>query len=751
MSVIVPLFNVEEFIETTLNGLLHQTLQEVEFLLIDDGSTDATYDIALKYAETHPRLKVIRQENNGPAAARNRGLKLARGQFICFVDSDDILVEDALENMYNAALEHDAQIVTGTTLRFNDKRTWSIPTYVRYSVQKPGLKHIDTNPELFYALGPCAKLYKKELVENLYFPEHIRLGEDQPFTLFAYTHAERIYTVDETVYYYRFREGQTKSLTQRALAEPQRVFDDLFNMMLAARDILHSNANLFGYYIRRVMQTDVLPRFRAALRSNDSDVQKAALHAIIGRVQALNRKDFSKAPFFHTYMILGTIYLSRYLKSENYGLAWKLIRTTFANMQIGNYGCFVQTVWPPAKNRVKRIMNKLKTRIENAVLRKLVFPVSKRFLPLRRHKVIFASNRNTRLEGNLDIIYHQVTEHYSAWTPLVYTKEQRSFREKFKQYYHLATAKLIVLDDYYYQLYGLHPRPDSDVVQTWHGCGAFKKFGLSASGSADSNSPEFERRAHSSYTKVITSSSSVVPHYAEAFGIDERKVMPLGVAKTDRLLNEDAVEKAKAEFFTEYPNLLGKKIILYAPTFRGKPAQRRGYKIQLNLEEMRDRLGDDFAVILKLHPMVQQSMSAFYDLGDFVVDLSSVSDITDLLMVADVLVTDYSSLVFDYSLLKRPIVFYAYDLDEYLSERGFYYDYRDFVPGPISTTTTELVDDILQERYSVERVQQFAQYFFEHQDGKSTERFLEYFLGPMPNQAKLVEEAEKPYVLAKTN
>lgn len=141
VSVIVPLYNVAEIIDETLKSLDEQDFSDYEVLLIDDGSSDDTVKIVNAFIKNKPKFKLIEQENAGPAAARNHGLRLANGEYILFVDSDDLIPEFALSLMHQAAVSHQAELVTGATKRFNSEKEWFIPSHLRYNIAKPGEKN----------------------------------------------------------------------------------------------------------------------------------------------------------------------------------------------------------------------------------------------------------------------------------------------------------------------------------------------------------------------------------------------------------------------------------------------------------------------------------------------------------------------------------------------------------------------------------------------------------------------------------
>lgn len=191
ISIIIPVYHVADIIEDTLKSIQNQTFENYEVLLIDDGSKDETAEVIERCIAHDGRFHYVYKENQGPAAARNDGLKLAKGDFILFVDSDDLLAPNALTVMYQAAQSENADLVTGSTKRFNQKQEWFIDAHITENVIKPGAKTFEENPELVYSIGPCAKLYKKELVEDIRFLEEIKYGEDQPFVLETLIRAQK--------------------------------------------------------------------------------------------------------------------------------------------------------------------------------------------------------------------------------------------------------------------------------------------------------------------------------------------------------------------------------------------------------------------------------------------------------------------------------------------------------------------------------------------------------------------------------
>ena len=182
----------------------------------------------------------------------------------------------------------------------------------------------------------------------------------------------------------------------------------------------------------------------------------------------------------------------------------------------------------------------------------------------------------------------------------------------------------------------------------------------------------------------------------------------------------------KENFYKDYPDWRDKKIIMFAPTFRGNGRLTGYYPMErFNLKEVSDALGPEYGIIVKMHPFVNNKVEIPKGYEDRVIDLSENSELNDLLFVTDILITDYSSAVFEASLLDIPMVMYAYDLSEYTATRDFYYEYKPGLPGKLAQTQDEVIEAIKNNDFETERIKPFKEKFFDHFDGKSTERVVE--------------------------
>ena len=361
-------------------------------------------------------------------------------------------------------------------------------------------------------------------------------------------------------------------------------------------------------------------------------------------------------------------------------------------------------------------------------------------LPLRR-RVVFANAHASGTTGNLEFIRREL-ERRTPPIPyrVVVRRAERSWQSWFGSFlfsmraaYHLATARLFIVDDYFFPIYVIKPRRGTTIVQTWHASGAFKRIGygvLDKTFGADESLISLVA-IHSNYDICLMASKTAAVHYAESFRQPlERFVTDIGMPRTDVLFGDEEIASIKATVRTRYALPEGKRVILYAPTFRGESVLRATSPRDLDLRVLHRLLGGDHVILLRLHPFVRQSQPIPPDLASFAIDASDHPDIHELMLVSDVLVTDYSSAIFEFSLLNRPMAFFAPDHDDYMDERGFYFDYRTGVPGPVFDTTEALASWLRAGLFDLERVARFRVESFEVADGHASERFVDRIVLP---------------------
>jgi CDP-ribitol ribitolphosphotransferase len=238
-------------------------------------------------------------------------------------------------------------------------------------------------------------------------------------------------------------------------------------------------------------------------------------------------------------------------------------------------------------------------------------------------------------------------------------------------------------------------------------------------------------RIHANYDVCLVGSAEAATHYADAFGLPpDRFRWDLGIPRTDLFFDLPRRRAAEAAVRERYGIPSHRRVVLWAPTFRGDRVTDARDAGTLDLAALARQLGSDHLLLLRLHPFVRARTEIPVEAAAFVRDVSDHHDITELMLVSDVLVTDYSSAIFEFSLLARPMAFFAPDLDAYERERGFYADYRSWVPGPVFERTDALVAWLRDDPGDTDRVRRFADASFAVADGRATQRLVDEVLLP---------------------
>lgn len=352
------------------------------------------------------------------------------------------------------------------------------------------------------------------------------------------------------------------------------------------------------------------------------------------------------------------------------------------------------------------------------------------FHPVKKNRVTFMSGRRTALGGNSEFVYNLLkNENNIDIQFLLYTQtsgwKMLPVLGRFLRLY--ATSRVVIIDDYFKMLNLVQKREGVKLLQLWHACGAFKTFGFTRLGKE--GGPMQFTKSHRMYDYAVVSSQSIARHYAEGFGISEQCVLPTGVPRTDIFLQKDYAERMRERFFAKYPHLKDKKLLLFAPTFRGNGQQTAFYPTdRLNLGRLYEALGGEYAILVKLHPFCRERFAIDKKYNNYIIDLSAEDELNDLLFVTNLLITDYSSVIFEASLLDIPMLFYAFDLEEYIADRDFYYDFRRFVPGKIVADEAALTASIQSGDFEQEKITGFKNRFFDSLDGCSSARVRDIVL-----------------------
>jgi teichoic acid ribitol-phosphate primase len=289
----------------------------------------------------------------------------------------------------------------------------------------------------------------------------------------------------------------------------------------------------------------------------------------------------------------------------------------------------------------------------------------------------------------------------------------------------LRTSGWFIVDNAYLPIHVMPHRSGTTVVQVWHAVGALKRFGW------DSRRPlgDPERRfLHRYYDWVVCTSERAREPYARAFRIPADRVLPLGAPRIDALVQPGAVEAARSRLRERHPELRGRVVVLHAPTFRGRGAGKQA-ATHLDAVALRAALPADHLLVLKTHPNLDPAATptAGYDLV-----LDPRLDLDEVLPAVDILVTDYSSSIFEWAWLHRPLVLLVPDLAAYEADPGLYLDYRTEMIGTLVTDTHGVAEAIRDAAVDHAAWDAFIAEHLGPVDGSVSDRFVDRFFGPRP-------------------
>ena len=363
---------------------------------------------------------------------------------------------------------------------------------------------------------------------------------------------------------------------------------------------------------------------------------------------------------------------------------------------------------------------------------------------VKKNQITLIEKLNTGGTGSLFEIKNECEKrglpfHFNIITHADYEVSPRNLGGLIKLFtvkaFKMATSSHIFLNDNFLPLGYMKLSDETKIVQLWHGMGSFKKFG----GSSETDPAVLKelKAATKNTNHILASSEHIRDNYAEAFMAPKEKVICIGCPQVDYFFREHDIDAWKGELYEKYPEMKGKKLVLYAPTFRGDEERDKKLLESFDFETFQKELGEEYFLMVRLHPQIQSAT-----VPDTVANMTDYPNVRKLLCMTDILIADYSSIAVEYSLLNRPIILYAFDKEWYLSEdRGFYFDYEKTAPGPIVENMQDLIDCIKNKQWDIAKVEKFAHLHNDYFDDKSAKRVVDYYFG---NGKKLPNSASEP-------
>lgn len=388
--------------------------------------------------------------------------------------------------------------------------------------------------------------------------------------------------------------------------------------------------------------------------------------------------------------------------------------------------------------------------LKNQIIQQILFRAYKiafklcSYLPKQEKTIIFESFHGKQFSDNPRAIYEYMKEHYPEYN-LIWSADRRYtslFEKKGLKYVtRLSIQWLLTMPRAKYWVVNTRlplwiPKQKSTVyLQTWHGT-PLKKLGIDIQEvhMPGTDTERYKRNFVNEAAKwdyLISPNAYSTEIFQRAFQFN-KEMIESGYPRNDYLYNynnEQHIQQLKNKL--DLPP--DKKIILYAPTWRDNEYYEKGkykFNLHIDLEKLYKEFGDDYIVLFRMHYLVAEHLD-LSGYNGFAYDFSDYEDIRDLYLISDLLITDYSSVFFDYANLKRPIIFFVYDIETYRDQlRGFYFSLEEEAPGPLVKTNEELIRAIKETEAAKPNVKltSFYQRFCELEDGRASERVVKKLL-----------------------
>lgn len=724
ISIIIPFNHRKRYLEECLDSLMEQNIDDGEVILIlNRNATQADKepldDLMEKYTKLNIKVKEFDNEI-GVAKARNIGLELATGKYVYFIDADDYIYSNGLAKLIEIAKKTDADFINGHRLQtsYVKERFEEMLQNRNNETAKKG-KKTDTEFSINLIVDQKSRsqdniltvlhaLIKREIIieNNLEFDEEKEAYIDYPFILDLLQYIKTFKGVENALYGKRISDNPIDEPNLNQMIEERfPLFIQEYNDEL---DYINKHPNEENYIIlkkeiKAKMLIYYIKRFSMQYRSNWDEKWTTSYLNEMSEIA----KTFENIPWYYKKEINA-------LKSKD-----KKALKKWINIRLG-------------KNKAKQIIKepwRFDTTLYYNVYNKQ---------EIKENQIIFESFRGDYYSDSPKYIYEYLYKHFSDKFEFVWVindkntkipgnpkKVKRFSREFYKE---LAVSKYWVINGR--QAARLKKRPEQIIVSTWHGT-PLKKLGLDID-NIYSGSPQIKKiyAKNASEWEYLISPNEYTSNILKRCFAYEKDIHLTGYPRNDILYNatEETVDKIKEKLNLDK----NKKIILYAPTWRDDEFYEKGqykFSLKLNLDKLKESLGEEYILLVRTHYFIADKLD-LSDYKGFAVDVSRYDDIAELYLISDILITDYSSVFFDFANLRRPILFYTYDLDKYQNMlRGFYIDIHTEVPGPLVFTTEEIIDKIknidkLNEEYK-ERYDEFYERFCSVDDGNASKRIVE--------------------------
>lgn len=733
ISVIIPFSHYPHYLKECLESLKTSAFQDFETLLVVDKEHDCIDDVIKEYSF----VRVIESQVHGCAACRNVGMQYAMGEYIYFLDADDYVLENTLGLL--AVHAHGEDIVYGAISNTWNNKANYLEKIANQEIDPEDLEEkqrlheekVDAyrlnNPDesehrlqsVYYLLRvkkgirsitALGILFKTTFIRQngFTFDENYRYYSDMTFLCPVLDRLTSQVRVEDAIYVKR-KHNDPINYPALSQEESDDRFEERCKAVETTRSLIDENGIVRYYLDFKLIHFFTRSMSKRLRRSQDERWRNEYFTMIIPYIEKCRPDVLDE------------------LSRNNAKMVRALLNHDLKGVQ-------KQVRWVLGKKKFKKMLKNKNTAYKLAYFHCYLKQ------PVKENVILFETFMAKNYSDSPKYIYEYIAQNHPEYECVWAINDGAKIpygaktvkRFSFQYAYYLAVSKYLVFNvrpPLWYR-----KREEQVFLETWHGT-PLKRLVFDQE-EVTSASPKYKQqfyRQRKDWDFLVSANPFSTKTFRSCF-LYEGEMLEYGYPRNDILYwpNKDEIAQQLKEKLGIPKD---KKTILYAPTWRDDQHYGSGqykFELALDLKLMKERLQDDYVVLLRTHHYISDHIDVS-GLGDFVINLSSYDDISEIYLISDICITDYSSVFFDYANLKRPILFYTYDFDKYKNQlRGFYIDMNTEVPGPLLYTSEQVVQaiediDEITEEYK-ERYDQFYDRFCCYDDGHASEHVAEAML-----------------------
>lgn len=733
ISVIIPFSHYPHYLKECLESLKTSAFQDFETLLVVDKEHDCIDDVIKEYSF----VRVIESQVHGCAACRNVGMQYAMGEYIYFLDADDYVLENTMGLL--AVHAHGEDIVYGAISNTWNNKANYLEKIANQEIDPEDLEEkqrlheekVDAyrlkNPDesehrlqsVYYLLRvkkgirsitALGILFKTTFIRQngFTFDENYRYYSDMTFLCPVLDRLTSQVRVEDAIYVKR-KHNDPINYPALSQEESDDRFEERCKAVETTRSLIDENGIVRYYLDFKLIHFFTRSMSKRLRRSQDERWRNEYFTMIIPYIEKCRPDVLDE------------------LSRNNAKMVRALLNHDLKGVQ-------KQVRWVLGKKKFKTMLKNKNTAYKLAYFHRYLKQ------PVKENVILFETFMAKNYSDSPKYIYEYIAQNHPEYECVWAINDGAKIpygaktvkRFSFQYAYYLAVSKYLVFNvrpPLWYR-----KREEQVFLETWHGT-PLKRLVFDQE-EVTSASPKYKQqfyRQRKDWDFLVSANPFSTKTFRSCF-LYEGEMLEYGYPRNDILYwpNKDEIAQQLKEKLGIPKD---KKTILYAPTWRDDQHYGSGqykFELALDLKLMKERLQDDYVVLLRTHHYISDHIDVS-GLGDFVINLSSYDDISEIYLISDICITDYSSVFFDYANLKRPILFYTYDFDKYKNQlRGFYIDMNTEVPGPLLYTSEQVVQaiediDEITEEYK-ERYDQFYDRFCCYDDGHASEHVAEAML-----------------------